>query len=105
MQVVIPLSSFASANGSGLVSRFTEVMVPLLTAQGPGAVSRFSIGPTIAAGLSIGTLFTLFVQPACYLLLAKDHQRAAIASEKEQAPGLPSSTHFCWVLPEQSAFE
>ncbi len=62
-------------------------MVPLLTAQGPGAVSRFSIGLTIATGLSIGTLFTLFVQPAFYILLAKDHQRSPIASEKEQAVG------------------
>jgi multidrug efflux pump len=47
-------------------------MVPLLTAAGPGAVSRFSIGLTIAAGLGIGTLFTLFVQPAFYMLLAED---------------------------------
>src|SRR5690606_33604309 len=42
-------------------------MVPLLTAAGPGAVSRFDIGLTIAAGLGIGTLFTLFVLPAFYL--------------------------------------
>jgi multidrug efflux pump len=47
-------------------------MVPLLTAAGPGAVSRFSIGLTIATGLGIGTLFTLFVQPAFYILLAED---------------------------------
>ncbi|GAB6041554.1 efflux RND transporter permease subunit [Endothiovibrio diazotrophicus] len=45
-------------------------MVPLLTATGPGAVSRFGIGLTIAAGLGIGTLFTLFVQPAFYQLMA-----------------------------------
>ena len=48
-------------------------MVPLLTASGPGAVSRFHIGLTIASGLGIGTLFTLFVVPAVYLLLARDH--------------------------------
>jgi multidrug efflux pump len=48
-------------------------MVPLLTASGPGAVSRFHIGLTIAAGLGIGTLFTLFVVPAVYLLLAREH--------------------------------
>ncbi len=47
-------------------------MVPLLTAAGPGAVSRFSIGLTIATGLGIGTLFTLFVQPAFYILLAEE---------------------------------
>ena len=48
-------------------------MIPLLTASGPGAVSRFHIGLTIAAGLGIGTLFTLFVVPAVYLLLAREH--------------------------------
>ncbi len=51
-------------------------MVPLLTAAGPGAVSRFHIGLTVATGLGIGTLFTLFVLPAFYLLLARDHNRA-----------------------------
>ncbi|MGR9035810.1 MAG: efflux RND transporter permease subunit, partial [Gammaproteobacteria bacterium] len=45
-------------------------MIPLLTATGPGAASRFDIGLVIAGGLGIGTLFTLFVVPAFYLLLA-----------------------------------
>jgi multidrug efflux pump len=52
-------------------------MVPLLTATGPGAVSRFDIGLVVAAGLGIGTLFTLFVVPAAYLLLARDRYREA----------------------------
>ena len=56
-------------------------MVPLLTAAGPGAVSRFSIGLTIAAGLGIGTLFTLFVQPAFYLLLAREHAKEGQAAD------------------------
>jgi len=50
-------------------------MFPLLLASGPGAVSRFHIGLTIATGLSIGTLFTLFVVPAVYLLLSKGHHQ------------------------------
>ena len=45
-------------------------MVPLLTASGPGAVSRFDIGLVIVTGLGIGTLFTLFVVPAFYLLVS-----------------------------------
>lgn len=45
-------------------------MVPLLLADGPGAVSRFDIGLVIATGLGIGTLFTLFVLPAVYMLLS-----------------------------------
>ena len=48
-------------------------MVPLLIAAGPGAESRFAIGLTIATGLGIGTLFTLFVLPAFYILLARQH--------------------------------
>jgi multidrug efflux pump len=48
-------------------------MIPLLIATGPGAASRFSMGMIIAAGMTIGTLFTLFVLPAMYLYLARDH--------------------------------
>ncbi len=47
-------------------------VVPLLIATGAGAVSRFNIGIVIAAGISIGTLFTLFVVPAMYLFLAEE---------------------------------
>ncbi len=64
-------------------------MVPLLLATGPGAVSRFHIGLTIATGLGIGTLFTLFVVPAVYLLLGRDHRRAQTAPSRglEESPG------------------
>ena len=49
-------------------------MVPLLIASGPGAVSRFNIGLVISSGLGIGTLFTLFIVPAFYMVLARNHQ-------------------------------
>jgi multidrug efflux pump len=52
-------------------------LVPLLTASGAGAASRFSIGVVVVAGMSIGTLFTLFVLPAVYTVLAKNHVAAA----------------------------
>lgn len=64
-------------------------MVPLLLATGPGAVSRFDIGLVIATGLGIGTIFTLFVVPAVYVLLARDH-RAEQASMQETVDGLTS---------------
>ncbi|WP_297833156.1 efflux RND transporter permease subunit [Thermomonas sp.] len=48
-------------------------MIPLLMAKGPGAASRFSMGVVIASGMTIGTLFTLFVLPAFYMFLARDH--------------------------------
>ncbi|HET8850207.1 MAG TPA: efflux RND transporter permease subunit [Marinobacter sp.] len=60
-------------------------MVPLLIAVGPGAESRFAIGLTISAGLGIGTLFTVFVLPAFYILLARDHNKAA-GKAYEDAP-------------------
>ncbi|MCR9259475.1 MAG: efflux RND transporter permease subunit [Pseudomonadaceae bacterium] len=47
-------------------------MVPLLLATGPGSVSRSQMGMVIFTGLGIGTIFTLFVVPAVYVLLARD---------------------------------
>ena len=46
-------------------------MIPLILASGAGAVSRFDIGLVIATGMAVGTLFTLFVLPCVYSLLAK----------------------------------
>jgi multidrug efflux pump len=64
-------------------------VVPLLLASGAGAMARFDIGLVIATGMSIGTLFTLFVVPAMYSLLAQAHhhgaQRAAQPLEQAQA--------------------
>lgn len=50
-------------------------VVPLVLAQGAGAVSRFNIGLVISTGIAIGTLFTIFVVPAMYLFLAIDHSK------------------------------
>ncbi len=61
-------------------------MVPLLTASGPGAVSRFHIGLVIATGLGIGTLFTLFVVPAVYVLLGQEHQAEHLQTPEEASP-------------------
>lgn len=60
-------------------------VMPLITASGAGAVSRFNMGLVIATGLSIGTLFTLFVVPAMYMMLGADHGRTAKQPET-QAP-------------------
>ncbi|GAA5186880.1 efflux RND transporter permease subunit [Ferrimonas gelatinilytica] len=45
-------------------------VMPLVLADGAGAVSRFNIGLVITVGLSVGTLFTLFVVPVMYSLFA-----------------------------------
>jgi multidrug efflux pump len=52
-------------------------VVPLLLASGPGAVSRFDMGLVIFTGLGIGALFSLFVVPAMYMVLAKDLREKA----------------------------
>jgi len=59
-------------------------LIPLLTASGAGAASRFSIGLVVVAGMSIGTLFTLFVLPAVYVTLATDHQANASSERTKQ---------------------
>ncbi|MDX5329482.1 MAG: hypothetical protein LPK06_11945, partial [Marinobacter sp.] len=61
-----------------------------------GAESRFAIGLTISAGLGIGTLFTVFVLPAFYILLARDHHGSAAdeyteADNNDGAPATSSS--------------
>ena len=50
-------------------------VLPLIFASGAGAVSRFNIGLVIATGIAIGTLFTLFVVPAVYLLIGQNHAK------------------------------
>jgi len=67
-------------------------VVPLLIASGAGAVSRFNMGLVIATGVAIGTLFTLFVVPAMYVLLAEDHSKRA-ADDALPEPGGHASTH------------
>lgn len=56
-------------------------VVPLVTASGAGAEGRFNMGLVIMTGIAIGTVFTLFVVPGMYLLLAAEHTR--VASEQE----------------------
>jgi multidrug efflux pump len=57
---------------------------PLIFANGAGAAARFAMGLTISSGIAIGTLFTLFVVPAFYLLIAEDHSK-----ERRPAAELP----------------
>ncbi|MPW09063.1 multidrug efflux protein [Paraburkholderia sp. CNPSo 3155] len=60
-------------------------VVPLVIASGAGAAGRNAMGLVIFTGMSIGTLFTLFVVPAMYMFLAADHQRRAQAPKADEA--------------------
>ena len=61
-------------------------LIPLLYATGAGAVSRFSIGIVIVAGLSIGTIFTLFVLPVVYSYVATEHKLLPVFEENASKP-------------------
>jgi multidrug efflux pump len=68
---------------------------PLTLVAGAGAAARNSIGLVLVGGMAIGSLFTLFIIPSLYMLIAKDHSadrldRDAPAGE-EPAVGPPES--------------
>jgi multidrug efflux pump len=54
---------------------------PLTLVSGAGAEARNSIGLVLVGGMTIGTLFTLFVVPSLYVLIAKDHARDRASDE------------------------
>ena len=63
-------------------------VLPLVIASGAGAAGRFNMGLVISTGLAIGTVFTLFVVPAFYLLLAADRHGGKPSDEPRlAAPG------------------
>ena len=47
---------------------------PLTLVTGAGAVARNSIGIVLVGGMTIGTMFTLFIVPSLYVLIAKEHR-------------------------------
>jgi multidrug efflux pump len=57
---------------------------PLILVTGAGAAARNSIGLVLVGGMAIGTLFTLFVLPSIYTLIAKDHSAESTADEESE---------------------
>jgi multidrug efflux pump len=62
---------------------------PLTLVSGAGAEARNSIGIVLVGGLFIGTLFTLFVVPSIYMLIARDHRK-----DREPGPAAPQETRL-----------
>jgi hypothetical protein len=69
-------------------------VVPLIFASGAGAASRFAMGLVIASGLSIGTLFTLFVLPAVYMMVAARHKEEKVGREVEALTSVQRFNHL-----------
>jgi multidrug efflux pump len=62
--------------------------MPLVFASGPGAGARNSIGIMLVTGMIIGTVFTLFVVPSIYVLVAKTHKKIEGAESEAEMPEL-----------------
>jgi multidrug efflux pump len=69
---------------------------PLTLVTGAGAAARNSIGLVLVGGMAVGTLFTLFVIPSIYMLVARDHSKRPVhepaGSAGSGAPAPPIST-------------
>jgi multidrug efflux pump len=61
--------------------------MPLVFASGPGAGARNSIGIMLVTGMVIGTVFTLFVVPSVYMLVAKTRKATAAAPQASELDG------------------
>jgi multidrug efflux pump len=66
--------------------------LPLAIATGAGAESRQQIGWVIVGGMTLGTLLTLFVVPAFYMVFAKGHQKKLVPAG-EAAAAQPTPQH------------
>src|SRR5437879_493759 len=68
--------------------------LPLVFATGPGSAARNSIGTVLVAGMTVGTMFTLFVVPVFYSLIATEHApgTATITEELAVQPALIPET-------------
>jgi multidrug efflux pump len=81
-----------SAIKEASITRFRPVLMtsvatiaghfPLTLVEGPGAAARNSIGLVLVGGMAVGTIFTLFVVPSLYMLIAREH--AAVSDEQAE---------------------
>jgi len=65
--------------------------LPLVFVTGAGAVARNNIGVVLVTGMIIGTLFTLFVVPAFYLIIASEKKR--VVHPESDLPAIPADLH------------
>src|SRR5438876_7170432 len=59
---------------------------PLTLVTGAGAAARNSIGLVLVGGMTIGTIFTLFIVPSLYMLIAKEHHERPVSETEEEPP-------------------
>ena len=67
---------------------------PLVLAKGPGAGARNSIGIMLVSGMIIGTLFTLFIVPSIYMLVARTHTHSTEGEAEPESMLEPAGAAF-----------
>ncbi|MEY2540338.1 MAG: multidrug efflux pump [Verrucomicrobiota bacterium] len=60
---------------------------PLTLVTGAGAAARNSIGLVLVGGMTIGTIFTLFIVPSLYMLIAKEHHEKSLGEAEDESGG------------------
>jgi multidrug efflux pump len=65
--------------------------LPLCFVSGAGAAARNSIGRVLVGGMTIGTIFTLFIVPSLYMLIAKEHHERRLDETDDEAAGSPDN--------------
>jgi len=60
--------------------------LPLVFVSGPGSEARNSIGTVLVAGMTVGTLFTLFVVPVFYSIIAAERRPAPVPAARAAGP-------------------
>jgi multidrug efflux pump len=67
---------------------------PLVLVSGAGAAARNSIGLVLVGGMAIGSVFTLFILPSIYVLIAQEvnHRAQPMASSGDETPEHEAST-------------
>jgi multidrug efflux pump len=66
--------------------------LPLVFVTGAGAEARNSIGIMLVSGMAIGTLFTLFILPAVYMVVASQHRADSVVDANGLAPPMPAGS-------------
>jgi multidrug efflux pump len=73
---IIRLRPILMTTGATIAGHF-----PLTLVTGAGAAARNSIGLVLVGGMGVGTLFTLFIIPSIYMLIAKKHDKNRVIEE------------------------
>ena len=71
---------------------------PLTLVTGAGAAARNSIGLVLVGGMTIGTIFTLFIVPSLYMLIAKEHHEKGLAEAAEEPQEMEPTPEYAMAL-------